>query len=165
MAEDLDTLFRLYRRELWGMAYRRVGDREAAADLVQDTFLRYAAARPVGLDNPRSFLWRVLGNLVLDLQRSLRRRGRHDDVDAMTDDLVDPRPGPEQVLASRQQLRLLTRALAELPEDCRAALLLNRLEGLSHAEVGQRLGISASMVSKHIMRGLRHCARRLGLAR
>lgn len=165
MAEDLDTLFRLYRRELWGMAYRRVGDREAAADLVQDTFLRYAATPGARPGNPRSFLWRVLGNLVIDLRRSLSRRGRHEAIDDLADHLADGRPGPDQVLAGRQQLAILVRALAELPADCRAALLLNRLEGLSHAEVGTRLGISPSMVSKHIMRALRHCARRLGIAR
>ena len=42
LADDLDRLFRLYHRDLQNIAYRRLGDRELAADLTQDTFVRYA---------------------------------------------------------------------------------------------------------------------------
>lgn len=56
---------------------------------------------------------------------------------------------------------LLQQALDELPVNCRQALLLNRLEGLGHAAIAERLGVSVSMVSKYIMSALLHCARRL----
>ncbi|NFV78836.1 RNA polymerase sigma factor [Magnetospirillum aberrantis] len=167
MADDLDSLFRQYHAELQRLAFRRVGDHDVAADVVQDAFLRYAGMacgeRPVqAIENPRFFLWRIVVNLVADFGRGKVRRGIHDSIDAMADTLADGRPTPEQVAESRQRLARLRQALEELPPQCRAALLLNRLEGLTHAEVGRRLGISSSMVSKHIMRAVRHCARRLG---
>lgn len=165
MADDLHTLFRLYRAELQRLAYRRTGDHDVAADVVQDAFLRYACMgcgdRPAAVENPRFFLWRVVVNLIADLGRTKLRRGIHDNIDDMADTLSDNRPTPEQVLEARQRLKRLRRALDELSPPCRAALLLNRLEGLTHAQVAVRLGVSPSMVSKHIMRALRHCARRL----
>lgn len=168
MADNLDALFRQYRGELHRLAYRRLGDREAAADVVQDAFVRYMGmartdSAAVQVDSPRFFLWRIVTNLVADLGRRKCRRGLHESLDAFTDSLADPHPAPDQVLASRQQLALLRAALDELPPQCRAALLLNRLNGLTHAEVARQLGVSPSMVSKYIMRALRHCARRLGL--
>ncbi|MCY1263540.1 putative RNA polymerase sigma factor FecI [compost metagenome] len=163
MADDLDRLFRLYQRELQQLARRRVSDGELAADLVQDTFLRYAGMDAKGrqaVESPRFFLWRILGNLIVDWRRGNARRGIAADLDEVQDELFDPRPSPERMLELTRQLQSLHAALAELPENCRSALLLNRLEGLGHIEIGQRLGVSASMVSKYIMQALRHCARR-----
>jgi RNA polymerase sigma factor (sigma-70 family) len=166
MAENLDQLFRLYQRELTRLAHRRLGDRDAADDVVQDAFLRFATVSQdaaAAVRNPRHFLWRIVINLVADLRRSLSRRGVHLPIDDMADRLTDPRAGPDRVLESRQLLRRLRVALDELPASCRTALLLSRVDGMSHAEVADHLGVSASMVSKYIMRGLRHCAVRLGI--
>lgn len=167
MADDLDRLFRLYHRQLRTLAYARLGDREVAADLTQDTFVRYASLCPErrsqAIVEPRFFLMRILGNLIIDLGRSRARRDVHVTLDELQDELCDPRPGPERLLELRQQLQLLHLALSELPDNCRQALLLNRVDGLTHQAVAERLEVSPSMVSKYIMRGLRHCARRLGL--
>lgn len=165
--DNLDRLFRLYHRELQQIAYRRLGDREMAADLTQDAFVRY-----VGLDreqrtqtiaNPRFFLIRVLRNLIIDLGRSRSRRGPVGSLDDVQHELLDPCPGPAALVELRQQLTLLQAALDELPANSRQALLLNRLEGLGHAAIAERLGVSVSMVSKYIMSALLHCARRLGM--
>ncbi|MDU9391841.1 RNA polymerase sigma factor [Pseudomonas sp. zfem002] len=167
MADDLDRLFRLYHRDLQNIAYRRLGDRELAADLTQDTFVRYAGLgreqRSEGILNPRFFLMRVLGNLIIDLARGRKRQGTHSALADVQDELLDPRPGPERLFELRQQLQRLHLALGELPHNCRRALLLNRVEGLSHQAIAERLDVSPSMVSKYIMRALRHCARRLDL--
>lgn len=167
MAEDLDQLFRLYHRELRQIAYRRLGDWEMAADLAQDTFVRYFGLhrqqRTAAIENPRFFLIRVLRNLIIDLGRSSARRGTLAPLEHVQDELLDPSPCPARLLELRQQVRLLHEALGELPDNCRRALLLNRLEGLGHAAIAERLGVSPSMVSKYIMRALRHCIRRLGL--
>jgi RNA polymerase sigma-70 factor (ECF subfamily) len=164
LAVDLDALFRRYQAELNTFALRRLRDREAAADVVQDAFVRYlvagatAEAPPA---SPRFFLWRIVGNLTIDVARRARRRGTFTPLDDIADRLADPRPTAERCLEARQQLALLRCALADMPPRSRAALLLNRLHGMTHAEIGGRLGVSASMVSKYIMTALRHCALRL----
>ncbi|MBV6290188.1 RNA polymerase sigma factor [Pseudomonas aegrilactucae] len=163
--DNLDRLFRLYHRELQQIAYRRLGDREMAADLTQDAFVRYVGLdrqqRAHSIANPRFFLIRVLRNLIIDLGRSRTRRGPVGSLDDVQHELLDPCPGPAALFELRQQLMLLQQALEELPCNCRQALLLNRLEGLGHAAIAERLGVSVSMVSKYIMSALLHCARRL----
>lgn len=167
VADDLDQLFRLYHRELRHLAYKRVGDPELAADLAQDTFVRYAGFtqkqpnQPI--NQPRYFLWRILSNLITDFGRNRVRCGEHALLDEVAAELYDPQPNPEQLLELRQQLTLLHQALNELSPACRDALLLNRVEGLSHVAIAKRLGVSPSMVCKYIMRALRHCIRHLGL--
>ncbi|WEK30513.1 MAG: RNA polymerase sigma factor [Candidatus Pseudomonas phytovorans] len=163
----MERLFRLYHRELQQIAYRRLGDRELAADLTQDTFLRYVSldrqARTDTICNPQFFLIRVMRNLIIDFCRGRARRGSQAALEDLQDELLDPAPGPAELLLLREQLRLLHQALGQLPENCRHALLLNRLEGLGHAAIAERLGVSPSMVSKYIMRALSHIASRLGM--
>lgn len=163
---DLDTLFRRYSRELNAYAYRRLKDREAAADVVQDGFLRFLVwnrtQRDASFPNgPRFFLWRVVGNLTIDLIRRNRILGPLTQLDDVADRIADPAPTPDRCLESRQQYLLLKAALDELPERHRTALLLNRVEGLTHSEIGARFGLSASMVSKYIMAVLEHCLDRM----
>ena len=55
------------------------------------------------------------------------------------------------------QLALLDRALRQLPEKPRQALLLSRVEGLTHAAIARRLGVSESMIAKYLAQSLRHC--------
>lgn len=161
--DDLAALFEAHRADLQASAYRRVGDREVAADIVQDAFLRYAAMgsqalAPQVVQQPRFFLWRIVTNLILDRQRQHARRGAHGDLSAVEDSLADPQPLPEQQAEAAQRVAKLREALQSLPPNCRDALLMNRLDGLGHAQIAQRLGVSASMVSKYIMQALRHCA-------
>jgi RNA polymerase sigma-70 factor (ECF subfamily) len=169
-AVDFDALFRLYARELNSFAYRRLNDREAAADLVQDGFLRFLVwhseqRNAKGAASPRFFLWSVVGNLTIDFVRRRQLRGAHAPLDDVADQLADPYPTPDRFLEARQQYRLLKAALDEAPRVQRTALLLNRIEGLTHAEIAQRLGVSPSMVSKYIMAVLERCLLRLSGAR
>ncbi|MFP3499568.1 sigma factor, partial [Pseudomonas sp. SIMBA_059] len=64
MADKMEQLFRLYHRELQQLAYRRLGDRDLAADLTQDTFLRYVSLdrqeRTQSISNPQFFLIRMM---------------------------------------------------------------------------------------------------------
>jgi RNA polymerase sigma-70 factor (ECF subfamily) len=55
----------------------------------------------------------------------------------------------------------LESAIKELSVKCRTALLLNRLEGKTHAEIARTLGVSESMVAKYIVQALKHCRARL----
>jgi RNA polymerase sigma-70 factor (ECF subfamily) len=163
-APDLDFLFRRYHAELSAFAYRRVKNRDTAADVVQDAFVRYLDCGMAALaqhTHPRFFLWRIVGNLTIDIARRKRRRADGVSIDDVAERLVDPSPSAFDRLAARQQYVRLRRALAELPSAQRTALLLSRLEGLSHAQIGERLGVSPSMISKYIMGALRHCLVRL----
>lgn len=158
---DLDRLFRLYSRELNAFAYRRLRDREAAEDVVQDgfeRFMRWMRGRE-GQDsasNPRFFLWTIVGNLTLDFIRRRNLNLFQPMTDATTA-FADWSPSAERRLETRDDYRLVKAVLNELPPRHRLALLLNRVEGLTHAEISARLGVSKSMVSKYIMGALELC--------
>lgn len=163
---DLDVLFRTYHQDLTRFARGKLRDREAAADLVQDTFLRYLANEAHGETrlapaSPRFFLWRIASNLIIDMVRRDRRRGQFASLDQFEHELVCPAPAADRRLMARQEFEIIKQALDDLPPKARAALLLSRVEGLGHAEIAGRLGVSASMVTKYIMTALRHCVKRL----
>jgi RNA polymerase sigma-70 factor (ECF subfamily) len=151
-----------YYEELKSFVIRRAGSPALAADILQETWLRAALARPSApVGNQRAYLYRVAANVAAD---HLRREGvdaRRLNGDAVLVDLADPAPDPEQVAMARQELDLLYEAVLDLPEKCRAVFLLYRGRGLSMREIAQILGISQKTVEKHIAKAMLHCRERL----
>jgi len=150
--ENYDQLLRFLTRKL-------NGDSQRAADVVQDTYLRLAKTPQTveEIDNPRAYIYRVAGNLAIDQIRSDRRISAHHDKNDSGAEVTDPTPGPENIYLSREQIMLLDRALAQLPQKPREALLLFRVDGLSHSEIAKKLDVSNSMVAKYIGHALKHC--------
>jgi RNA polymerase sigma factor (sigma-70 family) len=90
----------------------------------------------------------------------LRQEQRHAawQVDAGPDDeACDPMASPERSFLAAEAIEQLDKALHLLPSNARLALLLNRVEGLTHAQIAVRLGVSESMVGKYIVQAMRHC--------
>jgi RNA polymerase sigma-70 factor (ECF subfamily) len=65
-------------------------------------------------------------------------------------------------MEARLQIEELKRALAELPPRRRAIFIAARVDGVSHEEIAQRLGLSRTMVQKELRRAISHCLDRLG---
>jgi RNA polymerase sigma factor (sigma-70 family) len=100
---------------------------------------------------------RTATNLAIDwLRRDVRLRTVHAPDDEV-ETIEDPTERPEARLIAQERLRLLNAALLELPPKVRQALLLNRVDGLTQAEIAVKLGVSESMVTKYIAQALRHC--------
>lgn len=162
----LVATFQAHYDELLRFLSRRLGAAERAADVAQDTYLRLVAAGKgeAEVRDPRAFVFRVAGNLAIDERR---RDGRLSEVRGPAEAgaaVPDPAPSAEAGLLQRERLRLLDTALDELPANVRSALLMSRVDGLTHAAIARRLGVSESMVAKYIAQALRHCRRRLGAA-
>lgn len=157
-----------YHTELLNFLCRLVRDRDTAADLTQESFLRVLSAQSLGqaVVEPRALLYRVARNLVVDQHRRAQVR-RHDDLDAITEDQLPAAPQhlqPEEALASQQVIRAYLVAIEALPPRCREAFVLFTFDEFSHADIARHMGISVSMVEKHIVRAMvacRHCERRL----
>ncbi|WP_374471111.1 RNA polymerase sigma factor [Phenylobacterium sp.] len=134
----------------------------AAEDLAQELYLKLAG-RPAGAeaDNVAAFLFRTATNLMLDRTRGERRAAARDaawrttaHVDLGAEQLADEPPADEAV-ASRQRLRQLVDAVAELPPQMQRAFRLHKLEGLSHAETARVMGLSVKSVEKHVSAALK----------
>lgn len=119
-------------------------------DLMQEAFLRLQVyCRENKVQNEEAFLVTT----VLNLSAEQGRRASRVHLSTADDDLInimDPAPDVQEILAGQQRLRRLMLGLQRLPPRCREVFLLNRSEGLSYIQIADQLGISLSMVEKHI---------------
>lgn len=137
---------------------RRLRNREDAADATQETFLRLLTASPKeDLRNPHAYLFQVARSVAHGITARLMRDSALFDDELDQTQVADEAPGPERVVAARQQLGLLIETISSLPPKCRVVFVLSRLEGLSNGEIATKLGISRNMVEKHIIRALMAC--------
>jgi len=155
------ALLERYHRELLNFLARQLSDRDAAADLAQESYARVLAVQHAGqtIVDVRALLYRTARNLLIDRHRRNEVR-RHEDIDALPEDQQPAAPThlqPDEALASMQVGRAYVATIETLPPRCREAFVLHVFDGLTHAQVGQHMGISASMVEKHIVRAMVAC--------
>jgi RNA polymerase sigma factor (sigma-70 family) len=150
-----------YHRELLNFLRRLVGDGSTAADLVQESYVRVLSAQSAGRTvlDMRALLYRTARNLVIDQFRRAEVR-QHDNLDTLSEDQLPRAPlhqQPDEALASRQVTDAYMATIAALPERCREAFVLHVFDELTHAQIARRMGISVSMVEKHVVRGMVAC--------
>jgi RNA polymerase sigma-70 factor (ECF subfamily) len=164
MSWDIHGLFCRHARDI-ARSLRRGGlTNETAADLTQDTFVRFIASPPTmatGNHDPAAYLHRVSRNLRIDYQRRERLAKRAYLSYADFAEIIDPRPSTEAVVYGRERLSLVEAALAELPERQRKAFELHRIGEMTLAEVGEKLGMSTTTVWTLIRDAYEHLDERL----
>jgi len=161
---DALSLFIAHRGELVSYADKILGDRAHAEDVVQEAYLKFdAACGDRILGEPLAYLYRIVRNLALDVRRRLARdRNRlTSETETQVEDVRDEAPSPEAEAGGREQMRLLTGALAELPDRTRDALEMHRFDGLTIREIADRLGISVGLAHALVVQGIEHCRTRL----
>jgi len=138
-----EELYRAHAGKLFSVACRMVGNPADAEDLLQEIFL--SAHRKLdgfrGESALGTWLYRLATNHCLDYLRSRAAR-----TNQMTDGLDDEagfyEPGRAGLAEQAVTKMDLERAMAQLPEGCRAAFVLHDVQGLEHREVAQALGIA-----------------------
>lgn len=143
--------YRAMRPALVSYVNRIVRSTADAEDIVQGTFLRaFHYIQENKVDNLRNWLYRVAHNLAID---ALRKNGLHNEIWLQE---TQHAPATRDVSPEEGSIRnqFLERALKSLNERERACLLL-RAEGLSYAEVGEVVGISAKAVSVYLARAVK----------
>ncbi|GGX53373.1 RNA polymerase sigma subunit ECF family protein [Tateyamaria omphalii] len=139
-------------------AFRMLGDRSEAEDVVQDAMLRLWRIAPewrFGEAQVSTWLYRVVSNLCTDRLRKRRRSG------VALDDVAepeDPAPGAEARLQDHARHAALRAAIAALPERQRLALTLRHFDGASNPEIAEQLGISVEAVESLTARAKRALA-------
>jgi RNA polymerase sigma-70 factor (ECF subfamily) len=148
-----DALVGAYMRQAFQMAYRVVGHREDAEDLVQESFLAafqyldsFDIARPFG-----PWLNRIVLNRGANLRRARTRRQTEPETDA-----VSTAPSALDESTRTEARELLTAALATLNDRQRLIVTLFDVDGLTSTEIGERLELAPGTVRWHL-----HEARRV----
>ncbi|MBN9488200.1 MAG: RNA polymerase sigma factor [Alphaproteobacteria bacterium] len=157
MADDhrLLSSFAEHRSALLRFLRRRLGNAALAEDLTQETWLRAANARgAAAIDNPRGYLFSIASNLALDHQRHVGHRVELQAVAEVVEAVADHQPSPENVVLYRSEFARLLRVVDQLSPRCREVFVLGKFEGLSLAEISQRLGISRNTVVTHMVNAL-----------
>jgi RNA polymerase sigma-70 factor (ECF subfamily) len=141
-----DELFQSHRRELFAVAYRMLGSASDAEDVVQDAWLRYAAAQPSDLRSLKAYLTTIVTRLCLDRLKSARV-AREDYVGPWLPEplLTDTRPQPDQSLALAESVTLAFMVLLETltPEE-RAIFLLREVFDHEYADIAAMLDMTAA---------------------
>ncbi|HEY9226598.1 MAG TPA: sigma-70 family RNA polymerase sigma factor [Gemmatimonadaceae bacterium] len=149
---DIDRLFRDYHQPLVRYLTRRLGDRDWAEEVAQETFLR--AVKQESIVSERSWLFAVATNLVRDeARKDIRRRKRLELLreQARADDVVDPEP---LTIERAEEAAIARKALDMLTERDREALLM-REEGLDYTEIASALELSIASVGTTLSRARR----------
>jgi RNA polymerase sigma-70 factor, ECF subfamily len=149
-------LVRRHRDRLWAVALRTLGDREEAADAVQDAFVSaFRSAHTFrGQAAVTTWLHRITVNACLDRLRKAESRRTSPVSDAERfEQLLDPEESPEAP-AERGELHTeLITAMTTLPAEQRAALVLVDMQGYPVAEAAEILGVPAGTVKSRCARG------------
>ncbi len=131
----------------------RLGHRqEHAEDIAQETFYRMSRYQSEGNtpEQPRALLFQIARNLLIDFHRSGKVQHWDEHVDIQGEELVSGAPSHERVISGREDLERLQQIVQSLPPRCQEAFVLSRFQHMKYRDIAERLGISVSMVEKHI---------------
>jgi RNA polymerase sigma-70 factor (ECF subfamily) len=143
---EFSALYRRHAQEVYRFALHLSGDRDEAADIASETFVR-AWVSPAGIraETAKAYLFTIARNLFLQSLRHRRRRT------ALDETLRDPRPEPTAHAEESAELASVLTGLQQLEESDRAALLMRAVEEQSYDEIARALGITpvAARVKVH----------------
>jgi RNA polymerase sigma-70 factor (ECF subfamily) len=162
--EQFANIFEQHSDELFRHAFLRLSDRERALELTQECFLKawnYASSGKEEVRQWRSFLYRILNNLIVDEYRKHKTQS----LDALLADeesasavegtlLRDDTDAMENAMVRFDGARAL-KALDKLGEAHRAVLVMRYIDGLSPREIAESTGESENTVSVRIHRGIK----------
>jgi RNA polymerase sigma-70 factor (ECF subfamily) len=161
-----NELIAAYQQVLYTVAYRMLGEEQAAADVTQEAL--FAAYRHIGAfrgQSLRAWLLRITGNAAIDVWRGRQRRPAlsveqlaRDDEAAAGDTLAalaDPAPAanPEEFVLRTELQEVIQRGLDTLPPDQRLAIILRDIQGLSYEEIAAITEANLGTVKSRIARG------------
>lgn len=151
----LGDLYRLHGQALFRVAYRLTGSREDAEDVVHDVFVGLPEALERYEERGRLDAWlrRLTARAAL---MKLRTRRRHAAL------LLDEHEGSQVPAVGSHEVQELEAAVNALPASLRSVVVLKEIEGYSHAETAEMLGISTVTSRVRLMRAMMRLRRMLG---
>ena len=154
--EAFNQIVRRYQLRVYNLAARILGDRTAAEDVAQDTFVSaYKALARFRGGSLRAWLLRIASNQCYDRLRSARRRPEQSLDEAMESPFFDVPardPSPEQQAISRELHDHVQRAILGLPFDQRNTMMLVDVQGLSYQEAAEAMEVSMGTVKSRLSR-------------
>jgi RNA polymerase sigma-70 factor, ECF subfamily len=145
----LGELIRRHQQKILALAYRTLGRWDLAEDVTQEVFLRVHRSAPKFKPKAKVTTWmyRIAVNLCMDTLR----RAKRTPVAIPNEDRL-PAPTGHDPLEASERVEMVKRAVANLPDRQRTVLNLFRYQELSHKEIAEATGWSASSVESLLVR-------------
>lgn len=155
----IQALYGLYARRVYAVVRRLAGEDALAEDWAQETWIRAVRALPAFRGDSRFSTWlhRIAVNTALHARRSRERRAGREE--PLADEFLTRPVGEDALLRLR-----LERAIAKLPEGMRRVLVLHDVEGYTHEEIGEMLGIAAGTCKSQLFKARARMRRMLAPA-
>jgi RNA polymerase sigma-70 factor (ECF subfamily) len=162
-AAAFDWLVTHYHASVYNLVFGILGDAADAADVTQEVFLKaYRGIRGFrGGSSLKTWLYRISVREALNHRRWWKRHLRWQTSMDSANDVQHPAEfraataSPFDELAANETQRVVRRALGQLPEAFRSAVILRDLEGLAYEEIAEVLEVSIGTVKSRILRGRR----------
>ena len=152
----LEALYNTHHDWLKGWLLRKLHSAFDADDVAQDTFLRVLSGDAAGaIRDPKSFLCTVARRVMVDwFRRNALERAYLELLAQLPQALA---PSPELRQCQLETLQQFDAMLDGLSDKARQAFLLSQLEGLTYADIAERLHVSVSSIKKYMAKATEHC--------
>lgn len=147
--------FQKYQSELFGTLYFLLGNREDAADALQESFLRIWKNREQfpEIENTRAWFFRIAINVGRDIRKNAWNRKKQN----LPDEegfLVDRKPSPEEVCGEEEQIRRIRTAVHELEESQKEIFLLRENGEFTYEQIAELLGSPVGTIKTRMKKAL-----------
>ncbi|MEM0912453.1 MAG: sigma-70 family RNA polymerase sigma factor [Pseudomonadota bacterium] len=149
----LATLYRDYAKELSHGLRAHFGDGPPDPDdVMQEAFRKVVERGDLStIKNLKAFIWRTARNIVLTTKTQEKQRSKYDfEIENLFFPLRSGNSTLETVIIEREQLKAINDLLRTMPRNRRLSFYLYRIEGFTLTQVGEKLGITRTAVSKHL---------------
>ncbi|ARP88404.1 sigma-70 family RNA polymerase sigma factor [Bordetella genomosp. 9] len=158
--DAVHTLYRHHHGWLLGWLRGKLGCGHDAADLAQDTFVRVLKARNAQqIREPRDYLATIAKGLMVDMYR--RRSLERAYLEALSQLPPQAVPSVESRALILEALWQVDRVLDRLDRRAREAFILSQFDGLTYAQIAERLGVTQRTVNNCMVRAIEACCQAL----
>ena len=146
-----ESLMEKYYRRILNFIYRYLNNREVAEDLTQEVFMKVYHARHSYQPKAqfRTWIYTIAKNLSLNEFKKFRFSVLENE---LIQSVEDNNPRADQMLADQEMVQVIKKAIGELPENQRLAVILHRYEDFSYEEIAQTMGLSVQAVKSLLNR-------------
>ncbi|CAK9889843.1 MULTISPECIES: sigma-70 family RNA polymerase sigma factor [Pseudomonas] len=153
---DVGALYLQHHSWVVAMLRRKLGNREQALDLAQDTFVKLLRSEmPPLLREPRAYLGTIASRLCL--QHFRRQALERAYLQSLAQLEPQHQPSEETRVLVLEALDAVGQVLDGLASRVREVFLLSQLDGLTYPQIAERLGLSVNVVQKAMLKAYRHC--------
>ncbi len=156
-----ETIVHLYEGRIYSYTYRLLENREDAQEITQETFIKLWGALADFREEASlsTYLFRIAKNASLDRLRkkkeptlSLREPSPEEEPYFLSVPDPEPEHNPAEAFLKQERIRILRRAVSQLPRDAREILILREFQNLSYTEIGKILEVEDGTVRSRLSR-------------